>query len=166
MAITDEQIDELLEATDAAIRYGTMETFAEYVTPQVVKQLIGRIRELEAERDRAMKVLNPSMPESGLEDACRQLAQAHLSEVGNVETLTAQLAEARKHRAEVERESGVWVVTETKAAVDGFRSQVVSRCREVAADHRSANSGMCGMEARDVINDLAEEIEAMENLNL
>ena len=44
-----------------------------------------RVRELEGERAAAMVVLEPSMPESGLEDACRQLKQAYISERDNAE---------------------------------------------------------------------------------
>lgn len=52
-----------------------------------IPALIRDLRALRAERDAAMTVLAPSMPESGLEDACRQLKQACMSEADNCEAL-------------------------------------------------------------------------------
>jgi hypothetical protein len=46
-----------------------------------------RCVDLIAERERAMKVLQPNVPESGLEDACRQVKQAAISWRDNYETM-------------------------------------------------------------------------------
>ncbi len=54
-----------------------------------------------AEIARAMAVLQPNAPESGLEDACRQVKQVAISAMGNCETLQAALAQAQQERDEV-----------------------------------------------------------------
>lgn len=46
-----------------------------------------RIKQLEREMNMALDVLKPTMPESGLVDACRQRMQAYISEQDNVEEL-------------------------------------------------------------------------------
>lgn len=56
------------------------------------------IARLRAEREEALRVLAPSMPDSGLVDACRQVKQVAISEADN-----ADRAEA-KGRAEAFRE--------------------------------------------------------------
>ena len=55
--------------------------------------MMPRLRE---EREAAMRVLNPSVPESGLVDAAIQLKQAHISERGNSEFAEAALAKLRE----------------------------------------------------------------------
>lgn len=52
-----------------------------------------------------MKVLDPSMPESGLEDACRQLKQAYVSADGNVDTLEQRVAELTAQVETIRRET-------------------------------------------------------------
>jgi len=59
------------------------------------------------EIERAMKVLNPSMPESGLEDACRQIKQAAISSIDNCEVLEARLATQEATIRQVEQEMRV-----------------------------------------------------------
>lgn len=46
---------------------------------------------LQGELDKALKVLAPSMPESGIEDAARQVKQAAISAAGNCDDLEAQV---------------------------------------------------------------------------
>lgn len=67
------------------------------ISPEI-DALCATVKQLRAEREAAMKVLEPSMPESGLEDACRQLKQAYISEADNCTTLESQLEQLRAER--------------------------------------------------------------------
>lgn len=61
--------------------------------PALVRQLRSERDATLAEIDAAMNVLQPSMPESGIEDACRQRMQAYISERDNAEKFLERLAE-------------------------------------------------------------------------
>lgn len=86
-------------------------------TSEVVGEgcLVCECADAEAERDRlreevakAMAVLNPNVPESGLEDACRQVKQVAISEAENSDVAIAKLAalKARVVLNIVAREAG------------------------------------------------------------
>jgi hypothetical protein len=60
------------------------------------------VERLRSEIARAMAIPQPNMPESGLEDACRQLKQAYVSERDNAETADKLLTEAQVELAEYE----------------------------------------------------------------
>lgn len=62
-----------------------------------------KLAQLEAETAEAMLVLDPSMPESGLVDACRQVKQAAVSHAENCETLERKILEMGE-RTHVEQE--------------------------------------------------------------
>lgn len=54
-----------------------------------VESLTAQVQHLEQERDKAMSVLAPNVPESGLEDACRQVKQVAISALDTAERLEA-----------------------------------------------------------------------------
>lgn len=83
--VEDERLKEINARRLAGYRGATVLDDIDY--------LLTRLSQAEAERSAAMKVLDPSMPESGLEDACRQLKQAYVSADGNVDTLEQRVAE-------------------------------------------------------------------------
>lgn len=76
---------------------------ANCVVPHV-HALCATVRALRAEREAAMKVLEPSMRESGLEDACRQLKQAYISEADNSDTFEKETITLREQLAAVQEE--------------------------------------------------------------
>ena len=57
-----------------------------------------RVLVLQQERDEAMQVLAPNMPESGLVDACRQVKQVAISEADNAEHAEAALSALQAER--------------------------------------------------------------------
>ncbi len=59
---------------------------------------------LTEERAEALKVLSPSMPESGLVDACRQVKQVAISEADNSEKLELALQQAQAERDALKQE--------------------------------------------------------------
>lgn len=60
--------------------------------------LTARVDELTRERDEAVRVLAPSMPSSGLVDACRQVKQVAVSEAHNSDTAMKLLDAATRER--------------------------------------------------------------------
>lgn len=177
MAITDEQIL-------ASPRYYSEE----------IERLVGRIRELEAERERQDKVWRRAVKER---DAAGEELERQFEKI---ESLTAQLAEARKEveqsesrivaerrtshnyttrlLEEHEQERRKWIgqfellddpdglYSEAKSrVVAAFRSQVVSRIREVAAKHKTdfcLRSDCVFCSESKMADDLADEIQAMD----
>lgn len=65
-----------------------------------VKALSVKLEEAEQEREAAMTVLAPNMPESGLVDACKQVKQVAISEADNSDKFEAKL-----HEVEAERDA-------------------------------------------------------------
>lgn len=68
-----------------------------------IPALCATVRALRAEREAAMRVLNPSMPENGLEDACRQRVQAFISCDDNCDELEKQNTALREQLAEASK---------------------------------------------------------------
>lgn len=67
--------------------------------PRLSRELRQRI---EREQE-AMAILEPSMPESGLVDACKQLKQAYISEHDNAETADQIIADLRQQLEQRQR---------------------------------------------------------------
>lgn len=126
------------------------------------RELQERIRELEAERERILATSHSWESEAqavrkvlgGRVDITPDIQVANLRE--RVESLTTQLAEARKEIENQRYLVKTALVAGTKTVAD-FRSKVVSRCKEAAGDPRTSFNCSARLHA------LADEIEAMEN---
>lgn len=189
-----------------------------HVLEAELKQLIGRIRELEAERDeqegrwqdairntviKVSGVFDGNIDGAGTDGDALDVSLAEITQGFNhvfekVKSLEAQLtAESRlagewelrydesqrlltEARNEIKREHKDHQLTidtfrqqekiwkqKTAETVADFRSQVVSRCKEVAAEHKLNGDRVSGGEEiaayarRDLANGLADEFEAM-----
>lgn len=97
---TDKPVVILSEEVVAEIASRKTYQYRTMVTLSVAERdaLCATVKQLRAERDATMKVLEPSMPESGLEDAARQLKQAYISERDNAEVADARLKEVEAER--------------------------------------------------------------------
>lgn len=108
-SLTFEQVTTLLDlierrlATSEDLRTGLVAEI--HTNREVERQLRAQVADLslraervEQERDEAMRVLAPNMPESGLVDACKQVKQVAISEVDNSEKAEAALSTALGER--------------------------------------------------------------------
>lgn len=73
---------------------GAARTVLDYLNQQAqeIATLRADLSRVQGEIARAMQVLAPNVPESGLEDACRQVKQVAISEADNSATLERALA--------------------------------------------------------------------------
>ena len=116
-----------------------------------------RVAELEAERERCLDVLAPSVRESGLEDACRQVKQAAISEAQNAEALEAEVLDLRTKLAAAEKDRDDYkrachTYEGLKRQADAMRDEIVTAFRK----HGMA----AGPEALNVLVSRADKAEA------
>ena len=88
---------------------------------QLIRDLLTSLEAITRERGEAMLVLNPSMPESGLVDACRQVKQAAISEADNSSVLERKLAEAEAREWRAFEEPCMCCRSKTGNCQDGCR---------------------------------------------
>lgn len=85
---------------------------------------VARREQAERERNEAMSVLAPNMPESGLVDACKQVKQAAISEADNATVAEARLTALQ---AALEGLPGVtreWINAQWADRLTALRTQV------------------------------------------
>lgn len=120
---------------------------ARFTTPYAdqVRALCASLRVARAEIAAAMKVLEPSMPENGLEDACRQRMQAYITERDNCETLESRLAQVEKERDAL-RDSASLVAFQAHQ-IDGTIAESLQRQERQA----------CARKVREYLTDCRDE---------
>lgn len=93
----EQPIEALLDEVDAALQLKPHVLSLHVDTQRAWLSRLSRELRQRIEREQeAMAILEPSMPESGLVDACKQLKQAYISERDNAETADRIIADLRQ----------------------------------------------------------------------